>query len=664
MSSAFRHRHRTRGQALVEFVIVLPVMLLILLVAVDFGRLFFSYIAVNNAAREGANYASLHAADVDSGFPLTAYETETINAASGEANVQGQRGEGALTVDPPFCFTPPATKMDCDAASDFAPGIGNQVRVTASLSFTFFTPIISGIVGVLPLTASATAPVLNPPVGPLPPPPTPTPGSLVVTKVLAGDLTGFGGGEFTFDVSCNAQSYGSVTVTLASGTKVSNPITGIPAGVVCTVTEADQPRAGAHASWDSPDPEHVTIVESTQANVRITNTRTYTAPTAGSLVVTKALAGDLTGFTGGDFTFAVSCDGQSYGPVTINLASDTKPSDPITGIPEGAVCTVTETQQANAGAHASWNNPGPEQATIVKNKQADVTITNTRTYIAPCASPLVTITPAATTDTTKQITMSVHRNRRRRSDLMDMGLRRRDLRDRIGSHPRVHLHARQQGQWRAAVDGHPHDIRRRVRSHERDGNGHVGLQVSTRHGQRGQALVEFALVFPVFMLILFGVIEVGRFVYTRQRPLPGRPRGRPRGGGRGAMDRRLRPLVRCGLPATSRRPAPVRTCVRMTLLRSRRTSSTPSTAWSSASVGSPRCTSAATRQPPRSGADWRLAGNRPRAVRPELRRQRHSQRLRATRVGPDRLRVQPDHPAHRIHVQVGVGHHGDQLGER
>jgi Flp pilus assembly protein TadG len=34
------------------------------------------------------------------------------------------------------------------------------------------------------------------------------------------------------------------------------------------------------------------------------------------------------------------------------------------------------------------------------------------------------------------------------------------------------------------------------------------------HRSRGQTLVEFALVFPIFMLVLFGIIDVGRFVYV------------------------------------------------------------------------------------------------------------------------------------------------------
>ena len=34
-----------------------------------------------------------------------------------------------------------------------------------------------------------------------------------------------------------------------------------------------------------------------------------------------------------------------------------------------------------------------------------------------------------------------------------------------------------------------------------------------RHGRRGQALVEFALVAPLFFIVLFGIVEAGRFIF-------------------------------------------------------------------------------------------------------------------------------------------------------
>jgi Flp pilus assembly protein TadG len=173
---------RSRGQALVELALVLPVLLLLALLAVDFGRLFTTYVAVNNAAREGAFFAAQHASDDP--FDQAAWEAAAQAAALREVNAQAQGGEGAMIVGAPVCVDAQSgAGVSCATAAHFAPGIGNHVRVSVSQPFTFLTPLIGDVWGgSLDLAASASAPVLNPasvtvlPSGPTPTPaPTPTP---------------------------------------------------------------------------------------------------------------------------------------------------------------------------------------------------------------------------------------------------------------------------------------------------------------------------------------------------------------------------------------------------------------------------------------------------------------------------------------------------------
>jgi Flp pilus assembly protein TadG len=45
--------HKETGQSMVEFAMILPLMVLIVLGIFEIGRAFFAYIAISNAAREG-----------------------------------------------------------------------------------------------------------------------------------------------------------------------------------------------------------------------------------------------------------------------------------------------------------------------------------------------------------------------------------------------------------------------------------------------------------------------------------------------------------------------------------------------------------------------------------------------------------------------------------
>ena len=146
-----RLRPRTHGQALVEFALVLPVFLFLLLIAVDFGRLFFSYVEINNAAREGASYAATNPTD-QAGIQAH------INQ---ETNAQSQRGAGAISAPTVTCKDTTGAVMACSAAAGGA-GPGNTVTVSVTEPFTFFTPLINGFFNNdLNVGASTTAAVLE-----------------------------------------------------------------------------------------------------------------------------------------------------------------------------------------------------------------------------------------------------------------------------------------------------------------------------------------------------------------------------------------------------------------------------------------------------------------------------------------------------------------------
>jgi Flp pilus assembly protein TadG len=120
---------RQRGQSLVELAISLTVILLLLSGAVDFGMALFSYVAIRDAAQEGALYASLNPAD-DAGI------RDRVRATS---------------THPVDLTTFADSQIDIDiigAACEGTSGLdSNAVKVTVSYDYPIIMPYVGAIVG-------------------------------------------------------------------------------------------------------------------------------------------------------------------------------------------------------------------------------------------------------------------------------------------------------------------------------------------------------------------------------------------------------------------------------------------------------------------------------------------------------------------------------------
>lgn len=82
-----KENRRVPAQALVEFALVLPLILLVIIAFIELGRIVYYYSALNNAVREGARYATT------THFPSSAQRTLDIQEKVENYSV-------ALPIDP------------------------------------------------------------------------------------------------------------------------------------------------------------------------------------------------------------------------------------------------------------------------------------------------------------------------------------------------------------------------------------------------------------------------------------------------------------------------------------------------------------------------------------------------------------------------------------
>ena len=158
-----RRRARTRGQAIVELALLLPLLLLLLSTAADLGRIFHSRITVSNAARAGALEASRHPTSYVAGGACDPNVNRIYCAIVAEST-------GSILTVTPLSVAVACTPNPC------AEALGNTIAVTVSGQFHMITPFMGAFFGgqTFPITSTATAQIAVKPV--ITPASTPTPG--------------------------------------------------------------------------------------------------------------------------------------------------------------------------------------------------------------------------------------------------------------------------------------------------------------------------------------------------------------------------------------------------------------------------------------------------------------------------------------------------------
>jgi len=179
----FVRRQRSGGQGLVEFAIVIPVFLVILIGMVDLGRAVWANNSVANAAREAARFASVHGGsckDLSGSFcsssnycpvgpagPKTAVPSVTTACPYPSSSKQSiydaataQLIGGGTSSTTTACYFNPVTTTSCSGNTDGSGGNNTRgMAVTVTVSTTV-PVIIPSFLGTNTVSVSATSTML------------------------------------------------------------------------------------------------------------------------------------------------------------------------------------------------------------------------------------------------------------------------------------------------------------------------------------------------------------------------------------------------------------------------------------------------------------------------------------------------------------------------
>lgn len=137
-----RRRQERRGQTLVEFALILPIFLLLLMGIFDFGRAVYAYNTVSNAARQAVRLAIV--------------DQEPSKIQDLAAKQAASLGIDPSTVTITFVNPDLSSGQPCDVVPVLN---GCIVEVTVPYTYRAATPIIGNLIGPISISSTSRLPV-------------------------------------------------------------------------------------------------------------------------------------------------------------------------------------------------------------------------------------------------------------------------------------------------------------------------------------------------------------------------------------------------------------------------------------------------------------------------------------------------------------------------
>ena len=142
-----------KGQGLVEFALILPIFLTLIMGIVEFGRLMITYAGIASASREAARYGASVGAN-SSGVEHYR-DCEGIQNEARRVAVLSPLQDSEITIE----YDNPSTGFHTTACPPVLLSLGDRIIVTVSVSFEPIVPLID--MPALPLTSTTARTVLR-----------------------------------------------------------------------------------------------------------------------------------------------------------------------------------------------------------------------------------------------------------------------------------------------------------------------------------------------------------------------------------------------------------------------------------------------------------------------------------------------------------------------